>query len=69
MWAAIEGCHRIRAAHALGIVPVIEPIEYDDVCDMDLTDPRLGLDMDNPGSTVAWLVDDCYRRTYFEFAG
>lgn len=26
MWMAVEGCHRIRAAKALGIVPVIKDI-------------------------------------------
>lgn len=29
-WAAIEGCHRIRAAKALGLVPEIEEVEYSD---------------------------------------
>lgn len=65
MWAAIEGCHRIRAAKALGLTPVIDEIEYDE--DRDLADPKLGLDLDNPGSTLGWLVDDCYRRTIIEF--
>ena len=67
MWAALEGCHRIRAAEQLGLVPVIEPIDYDDVCDMDCTDPELGLDLDNPGTTVADLVDDCHRRKTITF--
>ncbi len=67
MWAALEGCHRIRAAKELGFVPVIDPVDYDAVCDMDLTDPSLGLDLDNPGSTVGWLVDDCHRRAIIAF--
>jgi hypothetical protein len=67
MWAALEGCHRIRAAEKLGLVPVIDPIDYDDVCDMDCTDGALGLDLDNPGTPVADLVDDCYRRTVIAF--
>jgi hypothetical protein len=29
-WAALEGCHRIRAAKALGLVPEIEEVEYSD---------------------------------------
>lgn len=29
-WAALEGCHRIRAAHALGITPIIEEVDYSD---------------------------------------
>lgn len=30
LWVALEGCHRLRAAHDLGITPVIEAIEYSD---------------------------------------
>lgn len=29
-WAALEGCHRIRAARELGLVPRIEEVEYSD---------------------------------------
>jgi len=29
-YAALEGCHRIRAAKALGLVPEIEDVEYSD---------------------------------------
>jgi len=29
-WAALEGCHRIRAAKELGLVPNIEEVEYSD---------------------------------------
>lgn len=29
-WQALEGCHRIRAAKALGLVPEIEEVEYSD---------------------------------------
>ena len=29
-WAALEGCHRIRAAKALGLTPEIEEVEYSD---------------------------------------
>ena len=28
LWAALEGCHRIRAASRLGLTPVIQEIEY-----------------------------------------
>ena len=67
MYAALEGCHRIRAAKELGLIPEIVELDYNDVCDLDVTDPMLGLDLDNPGSTVAWLVDDCYRRVCIDF--
>lgn len=29
-WAALEGCHRIRAAKALGLIPEIDEVGYDD---------------------------------------
>jgi len=58
-WAALEGCHRLRAAYALGLVPEIEEIGYSDVC---VTDPALYLDLDNPGMTVAQLCDSAYTR-------
>ena len=29
-WAALEGTHRLRAAHILGLTPIIEELEYDD---------------------------------------
>jgi hypothetical protein len=35
-WAALEGCHRIRAAAALGLTPEIDEVEYSDApCDVD----------------------------------
>jgi hypothetical protein len=67
-WVALEGCHRIRAASGLGIIPIIKPLDYDEVADWDLSDVRLGLDMDNPGSTVGWLVDGAYHRATINFA-
>ena len=30
MWLAVEGCHRLRAAHALGITPVIVDISEEE---------------------------------------
>lgn len=60
-WVALEGCHRVRAAEALGLVPEIDEIDYDE--DRDLMDPELGLDLDNPGSTIGWIIDGCWQRT------
>ena len=67
MYAALEGCHRIRAAKELGLVPEIIELDYNDICDLDVTDPSLELDLDNPGSNIAWLVDDCYKRVTIDF--
>ena len=56
-WVALEGCHRLHAAKALGLVPIIEPIEYDE----DLTTDDVV-----PGSyddtwSVARICDDAYN--------
>lgn len=66
-FAALEGCHRIRAAKDLGLTPEIIELDYDDVAELDLTDESLGLDLDNPGSTVAWLIDDSHKSAIIEF--
>lgn len=63
MYVALEGCHRLRAAEILGLTPIIDEIDYDDVCDLDLRDPELDLDLDNDG-TVGQFIDEAnYRRT------
>lgn len=39
MWVALEGCHRLRAAHALGLDPIIDEVEYsDDEIELDSGD-------------------------------
>lgn len=54
-WAALEGCHRIRAAKALGLVPEIEEVEYsDEPCAVD-------------GMTVAEVADRSNESIEFEF--
>lgn len=68
LYAAIEGCHRLRAASELGIEPNLDVLDYDAVADLDVTDKTLGLDLDNPGMTVADLVSDFNRRQWLEFA-
>jgi len=67
IYAALEGCHRLRAAAALGITPDLNVLDYDAVAELDVTDPALGLDLDNPGMTVADLVSDFNRRQYVTF--
>jgi hypothetical protein len=64
MYAALEGCHRIRAAKELGLIPEIEEVEYSET--MSVKDPSLNLDLDND-YTIAELVDDCHRRTVIDF--
>ena len=54
-WAALEGCHRIRAAKALGLTPEIDEVEYsDDPCDVD-------------GMTVAEVADRSRESDVIEF--
>lgn len=37
-WRALEGSHRLAAAHALGLTPVIEQMDLDDEIDHDFED-------------------------------
>jgi len=66
MYAALEGCHRIRAAYDLGLTPTIAEFDYDDVCDLELCDERLGLDIDS-AQKVSWLIDGCNNSVTFNF--
>lgn len=62
VWAALEGCHRIRAAQALGITPVIEPVEYSD--DMiTISDDYMDDQM-----SISQVCDSCHAATLIEFA-
>lgn len=36
VWLAVEGCHRIRAAHALGLEPVIVAVTTDGEIDVEV---------------------------------
>jgi uncharacterized ParB-like nuclease family protein len=56
-YAALEGCHRIRAAKDLGLEPIIDEVEYSD----DIVD---GMDGD---WTVANIADDSYKSEIIEF--
>jgi hypothetical protein len=62
VWAALEGCHRIRAAQALGLTPEIEEIEYSDE-----TLESLGLDVQD-GVTVSQIADDLWSAKIICFA-
>lgn len=54
-WVALEGTHRIAAAHKLGLTPEIDEVEYDDVSDMCVRELPWN-DLDND-FTVGELVD------------
>lgn len=61
IWAALEGCHRIRAAAALGIEVNIDPVEYSDdpLSTLGVTD----IDYDYPISECA---DEAYSKVIIE---
>ena len=62
-WCALEGCHRIRAAQALGLEVEIDEVEYS-----DLSIESLGVDMDHSEDvTVAEVCDDAHRRPMLEW--
>lgn len=61
-WMALEGCHRIRAAHALGIEPVIDEQEWDG----DKMASDYGTEWEDDCS-IDRLTDDAHRREIFEF--
>ena len=63
-WVALEGCHRLRAAQALGLTPEMACVEYDD----ETTPKDLGLDWQDPGARIAAVVDKQWRSpTILEF--
>jgi hypothetical protein len=68
MWAALEGCHRIRAAADLGLPITIQEYEYSDVEALQVMDPNLGLDIDNNELTVGELIADTYSGTVIDVA-
>lgn len=67
LYAAIEGCHRLRAAAALDLTPELDILDYNAIADLDVTDPALCLDLDNPGMTISDLVSNFNRRAWLEF--
>ena len=62
-WMLLEGCHRARAAKALGLSINIDAVEF--VAEMTTTD--LGLDCQDE-MTMEELVDDAHRREMVEIA-
>ena len=56
-FAALEGCHRIRAAAHLGLTPIIDEVDYSD----DLVDGA------EDGLTVSAICDDSHKSEIFNF--
>ena len=61
-FAAMEGCHRIRAAKELGLTPIIKEIEYSD--EMASTISGYDGDEDYP---ISELCDVAHRSVMLEF--
>lgn len=64
VWAALEGCHRIRAAAELGLAVEIEEVEY---CE-ETTSEDLGLDLQDV-LTVAEIADAACNATIIVIEG
>lgn len=60
VWAALEGCHRIRAAASLGLAPEIDEVEYSE----EVTAADLGLEGE---FTVAEIADAAHRAAIITF--
>lgn len=64
LYAALEGAHRIRAAHALGLTPVIDVIEWSDTATTDEVVPGSYEDT----WTIKQICDDAHTRQSLRFA-
>ena len=62
IYAALEGCHRIRAAKELGLEPIIDEVEYSD--DMASTVSGYDGDGDYP---ISAICDDACRSVIIDF--
>ena len=60
-WVALEGCHRIRAAQALGLLPLIDEVEYSN--DSIVLD-----DKDGDEWQISAICDQACRAHVIEFA-
>ena len=54
MWAALEGCHRTRAAARLGVEPVMVPVEYRPGMSWE----EIGMEGEPIATLSDWSVDD-----------
>jgi hypothetical protein len=61
-YAALEGCHRIRAAKELGLTPEIIEVDYSD----EMASTILGYDGDED-YPISEICDDSYKSTIVEF--
>lgn len=65
VFAALEGCHRIRAAHALGLTPEIIEVEYSNKL-LTAENGLYGYDGDDD-LTVEQICDDAHNAAIMTF--
>ena len=65
VWMAVEGCHRVRAAHALGLTPTIIDIGGEEVITIQSDDDDVEVTV---ADLVAELYDQAHRMPIFRFA-
>ena len=61
-WAALEGCHRIRAAKELGLTPEIIEVDYSD----EMASTILGYDGDED-YPISEICDSSHESVIIEF--
>ena len=64
MWMAVEGCHRLRAAKALGVMPVIQDITTDATATIQRDEEDTVVDVTQ---LAAELTDDVWKAEIIEF--
>lgn len=62
LYAALEGCHRIRAAKELGLTPEIIEVEYSD----EMCSTVLGYDGEEDYA-ISEICDNSYKAEIFTF--
>jgi len=63
IYAALEGCHRLRVAHELGIDVIIDEVAYSDLMLSDIG----CLDEFGEDYTISEICDDAYRNIILDF--
>jgi len=63
-WVAIEGSHRLRAAAALGITPIIDEVEWSDTVTTDEVVPGQYADT----WTIEQICDGAHANDMLSFA-
>ncbi len=63
-WMAVEGCHRLRAAHALGLTPIIEDVTNEETITIQLDDENTEINVSEFGEE---LQGDLWKAEIISF--